>query len=166
MECNPVAAPGVHPPANLPVVRHRRGRPHVRTEQLGVTSIVRALNLHPRRYNASALFPLLRRQARPAHRAVDLAGASPVAQALRVNGRYVLVGDGIKIPKCGRKMPAVKLLHQQSNRTPSRTTSRALTASCKSARSGRLFRFVCRLPRASMRARYGPTATAGPCSTR
>src|SRR5208283_3094268 len=32
-----------------------------------------------------------------------------------VNGRYVLVGDGIKIPKCGRKMPAVKLLHQQSD---------------------------------------------------
>ena len=33
---------------------------------------------------------------------------------LRVNGRLVLVGDGIKIPKRGRKMPAVKLLHQQS----------------------------------------------------
>jgi len=31
-----------------------------------------------------------------------------------VNGRLVLVGDGIKIPKRGRKMPAVKLLHQQS----------------------------------------------------
>jgi hypothetical protein len=36
--------------------------------------------------------------------------SSPV----RVNGRLVLVGDGIKIPKRGRKMPAVKLLHQQS----------------------------------------------------
>src|SRR5208282_3441183 len=35
-------------------------------------------------------------------------------QTLRVNGRCILVGDGIKIPKCGRKMPAVKLLHQQS----------------------------------------------------
>jgi hypothetical protein len=35
-------------------------------------------------------------------------------QPLRVNGRCVLVGDGIKVPKCGRKMPAVKLLHQQS----------------------------------------------------
>src|SRR4029077_13363259 len=35
-------------------------------------------------------------------------------QKLRVNGRGVLVGDGIKVPKCGRKMPAVKLLHQQS----------------------------------------------------
>jgi hypothetical protein len=33
---------------------------------------------------------------------------------MRVNGRLVLVGDGIKIPKRGKKMPAVKLLHQQS----------------------------------------------------
>lgn len=33
---------------------------------------------------------------------------------LRVNGRRILVGDGIKIPKRGKKMPAVKLLHQQS----------------------------------------------------
>jgi hypothetical protein len=29
-----------------------------------------------------------------------------------VNGRPVLVGDGIKIAKAGRKMPAVKKLHQ------------------------------------------------------
>ena len=34
---------------------------------------------------------------------------------LRVNGRLVLVGDGIKVPKRGKKMPAVKLLHQQSD---------------------------------------------------
>jgi hypothetical protein len=33
---------------------------------------------------------------------------------LRVNGRLILVGDGIKVPKCGKKMPAVKLLHQES----------------------------------------------------
>jgi hypothetical protein len=33
---------------------------------------------------------------------------------LRVNGRRVLVGDGIKVPKRGKKMPGVKLLHQQS----------------------------------------------------
>src|SRR6516162_11766595 len=34
---------------------------------------------------------------------------------VRVNGRLVLVGDGIKVAKRGKKMPAVKLLHQQSN---------------------------------------------------
>jgi hypothetical protein len=33
---------------------------------------------------------------------------------VRVNSRLVLVGDGVKIPKRGKKMPAVKLLHQQS----------------------------------------------------
>jgi hypothetical protein len=32
----------------------------------------------------------------------------------RVNARLLLVGDGIKIPKEGRKMPAVKGLHQES----------------------------------------------------
>lgn len=34
---------------------------------------------------------------------------------VRVNGKLVLVGDGIKVPKEGRKMPAVKSLHQESN---------------------------------------------------
>lgn len=34
---------------------------------------------------------------------------------LRCQGRLVLVGDGIKIPKAGRKMPAVRLLHQESD---------------------------------------------------
>lgn len=33
---------------------------------------------------------------------------------LRVNGRLVLVGDGIKAPKQGKKMPGVKKLHQGS----------------------------------------------------
>jgi hypothetical protein len=34
---------------------------------------------------------------------------------LRCHGRLVLVGDGIKISKAGRKMPAVRLLHQESD---------------------------------------------------
>ena len=88
----------------------------VRTELLGVTSIVRALKLQPHFYNKlldnfhssavkldwlSALWTqaVLRLFPRP----------------LRVNGRRVLVGDGIKIPKRGKKMPGVKLLHQQSD---------------------------------------------------
>jgi len=38
----------------------------------------------------------------------------------RVNGRPVLLGDGSKIPKRGRKRPAVKLLHpvSESNTQP------------------------------------------------
>src|SRR5215469_7226164 len=87
----------------------------VRTEHLGVTSIVRALKLQPRLYN---------KLLRSFHStAVDIDRLSALwAQALmqlfrepvRVNGRRVLVGDGIKVAKCGRKMPGVKLLHQQS----------------------------------------------------
>ena len=40
------------------------------------------------------------------------------------------MGDGIKIPKCGRKMPAVKLLHQQSesNTKPNYITGHSLQA--------------------------------------
>lgn len=33
---------------------------------------------------------------------------------LNINDRYVIVGDGIKIPKAGKKMPGVKTLHQES----------------------------------------------------
>jgi hypothetical protein len=33
---------------------------------------------------------------------------------LYVNGRAVLVGDGLKVAKAGPKMPGVKKLHQQS----------------------------------------------------
>jgi hypothetical protein len=33
---------------------------------------------------------------------------------LKVNGRLLIVGDGIKVPKTGKKMPGVKLLHQES----------------------------------------------------
>jgi hypothetical protein len=88
----------------------------VRTEMLGVTSIVRALSLKPVLYDRlldhfhsaavkpdtlAALWTRLVLKLFPA----------PV----RVNGRLVLVGDGIKTAKRGKKMPGVKLLHQQSD---------------------------------------------------
>ena len=88
----------------------------VRTDLLGVTSIVRGLKLDPHRYTAlckhfhSTGVHLDRLTALWAHVALRL-----FPQPLRVNGRYVLVGDGIKVPKCGKKMPGVKLLHQSSN---------------------------------------------------
>ena len=87
----------------------------VRTEMLGVTSIVRALKLHARFYDrlldqfhSSAIEPdtLAALWARVVLRLFPY--------PLRVNGRLVLVGDGIKAAKRGKKMPAVKLLHQQS----------------------------------------------------
>ena len=87
----------------------------VRTDLLGVTSMVRALGLRSIYYDrildffhSSALdLDTLTRTWRylvfKAHPGI-----------LRVEGRPVLVGDGIKIAKAGRKMPAVKRLHQAS----------------------------------------------------
>ena len=103
----------------------------VRTDMLGVTSIVRALNLDARCYNAlidcfhSSAVKLDRLTALWTQLVLRL-----FPQPLRVNGRCVLVGDGIKIPKCGRKMPAVKLLHQQSeaNTKPEYITGHSLQA--------------------------------------
>ena len=87
----------------------------VRVDQLGVTSIVRALNLRPELYYA--LLRLFHSRAVKLDRLTAL-WAQTVLQLfpspMRVNGRLVLVGDGVKIPKRGKKMPAVKLLHQQS----------------------------------------------------
>jgi DDE superfamily endonuclease len=88
----------------------------VRTELLGVTSIVRALRLHPRFYNKlldhfhSRAVNLDRLSALWTQAVLRLFPAP-----LRCNGRLVLVGDGIKVAKRGRKMPAVKLLHQESD---------------------------------------------------
>jgi STAS domain len=56
-------------------------------------------------------------------RAVLLLFPSPV----RVNGRLVLVGGSVKIPKHGKKMRTVKLLHQQSE------SNCHLAVNCKNA---------------------------------
>jgi hypothetical protein len=77
----------------------------VRTEHLAVTSIVRALKLMPGCYGN-----LVKHMHSSAVRLNDLNAlwtrivllfSSPI----RVNGRRVLVGDGIKAPKRGKKMP-------------------------------------------------------------
>jgi hypothetical protein len=87
----------------------------VRTELLGVTSLVRALKIEARFYNK-----LVDHFHSPAVKLDRLAALWTQVvlrlfpQPLRIKGRCVVVGDGIKIPKRGRKMPAVKLLHQQS----------------------------------------------------
>lgn len=87
----------------------------VRTDLLGVTSIVRALGLQARFY-----YSLLDHfHGTGVHLDALAALWAQVVLRLfpdpvRINGRLVLVGDGIKVPKCGKKMPAVKLLHQES----------------------------------------------------
>jgi len=87
----------------------------VRTELAGVTSIIRTLNLQPRLYNK--LLDSFHSRAIKLDRLSSLWTATVLhlfPSPLRVNGRLVLVGDGIKIGKRGKKMPGVKLLHQQS----------------------------------------------------
>lgn len=87
----------------------------VRKDLLGVTSIVRAVGLEPACYDRLLDF---------FHSAaLDLDKLTCAWCALlfrldpgilRVNGRPVLVGDGIKVAKAGRQMPGVKKLHQKS----------------------------------------------------
>jgi hypothetical protein len=89
----------------------------VRTDLLGVTSLVRALGLREHFYDR--LLDCFH------SRALDLDAltrlwVSLVLSTLRpflytVHGRIVLVADGIKVAKTGRKMPAVKKLHQESD---------------------------------------------------
>jgi hypothetical protein len=86
----------------------------VRPDLLGVSSTIRALGLAARCYDrlldffhSPAIDP-------------DTLSRWWTALALqrfaphRLGGRLVLLGDGIKIPKSGHKMPAVKRLHQAS----------------------------------------------------
>jgi hypothetical protein len=86
----------------------------VRGDLWGVTSMVRALALKEACYDRILDF---------FHsKALDVATLTrcwvgvvlEFPCLLRVNGRILLLGDGVKVPKAGRKMPAVKLLHQQS----------------------------------------------------
>src|ERR1035437_5403023 len=87
-----------------------------RKDLLGVTSIVRARGLEPACY--ARLLDFFHSPA------LDLDKLTRAWRALvfrfdpgllRVNGKPVLVGDGIKVAKAGRKMPGVKKLHQESD---------------------------------------------------
>lgn len=89
----------------------------VRDENLGVTSIVRALSLKPLCYqsllrcfhsNAIKLDRLYQLWAQIVLKLFD-------QHIERVNGRIVFVADGKKIAKSGKKMPAVKKLYQESD---------------------------------------------------
>src|ERR1035438_8004337 len=87
-----------------------------RKDLLGVTSIVRALGLEPACYDRLLDFfhsPALDLDKLTHAWCALLFRLDP--GILRVNGRPVLVGDGIKVAKAGRKMPGVKKLHQQSD---------------------------------------------------
>jgi len=87
----------------------------IRGDLMGVTSFVRSLGLQESCYDRILDF---------FHsKGLDLGKLTIAWTALllrihpdlvRANGRLVLLGDGMKVPKSGKKMPAVKLLHQES----------------------------------------------------
>ena len=88
----------------------------IRTDKMGVTSIIRATGMQGRFYDNlldnfhSSGINLDKITALWAKAVLRL-----FTSAVKVNGRLVLVGDGIKVAKEGKKMPGVKLLHQQSD---------------------------------------------------
>ncbi len=87
----------------------------VRHDLWGVTSFVRALGLKAVCYDRLLDFfhsPALNLAALTRRWTALLLDLHP--GLLRVNGRLVLVGDGLKVGKAGKKMPGVKRLHQSS----------------------------------------------------
>jgi len=87
-----------------------------RTDLLGVTSFIRCLGLTPESYDrlldmfhCSGLDSKVLRK-------LWVKAIFKFASAMlwKVNGRIVLLGDGVKNPKSGKKMPGVKKLHQES----------------------------------------------------
>lgn len=86
----------------------------VRSDHLGVTSIVRDLTLHPRCYESMIHFFRSSAWSLDSLRLSWLEVVRRTAPLLYVRGRVVLVGDGMKQAKEGRRMPGVKKLHQES----------------------------------------------------
>src|SRR5258708_7134079 len=96
--------------------RARAGALCLRPDLNGVTSLVRALGLSDASY-----YCLLHFSHSPALQLELLTGLwqQTVERIFRrhlvlVNGRAVVLADGLKRPKEGKKMPAVKSLHQES----------------------------------------------------
>src|SRR5664279_4499081 len=103
----------------------------VRSDLQGATSVVRALGLKESSYDRILDFFHSKALDLPVLTRTWVALLLKIHPAiLRVNGRLLLVGDGIKAPKSGKKMPAVKLLHQESasNTKPSYIMGHSLQA--------------------------------------
>jgi len=86
----------------------------IRPELAGVTSIVRVLELAPLRY--LRLLALFHSRALQLERLTELwvRWCGQAFAPLRVGASLICLADGLKVPKEGRKMPAVKKLHQSS----------------------------------------------------
>lgn len=85
-----------------------------RAERAGVTSYVRVLTIGPRAYHRFLHLFHSRGLDLEALTAAWVRLCLSLFAPLTAGSRLVCLADGIKAPKEGRQMPAVKLLHQQS----------------------------------------------------
>jgi len=132
----------------------------VREDLWGVTSLVRALGLEAVCYDRLPDF--FHSAALDVDRLTRLWAALVVnlhPQLLRCNGRLVLVGDGLKVGKAGKKMPGVKRLHQssESNTKPQFILGHSCQADPRKPRLRRVARTTRRVdPRLVVEARRHP----------
>ena len=86
----------------------------VRPDQLGITSFIRSLFLEPISYET--LLHFFHASSWRLHQisriSTELVAKSD--QLKRVDDKTILVGDGVKVLKEARKMPAVKKMYQES----------------------------------------------------
>jgi len=86
----------------------------VRSDHLGVTSIIRDLSLQSRHYETLIHFFRSSAWSLESIRLKWFQVVRRLAPLYSVNGAVVLVGDGMKQAKEARRMPGIKKLHQES----------------------------------------------------
>ena len=117
----------------------------IRSDHLGITSIVRELSLAAGAYPAMLHFFRSEGWHVEGLKYTWLKIIATTALPFKEAGRYILIGDGVKCAKEGRKMPGVKKLHQESDNSSKvntytvifmvdwvylQATERSCTASC------------------------------------
>ena len=88
----------------------------IRPDLLGVTSIIRALGLREESYKRLlAFFHSTAINTDKLAMTWTRLVLKFFPEVLKLNGKIILLGDGIKVAKAGKKMPGVKCLHQESD---------------------------------------------------
>jgi len=88
----------------------------------GLTSIIRWLSLRPSCYECLTHFFYATSWSLDTLMPAWITWVQTMCPVLSVSGRPLLIGDGIKVAKEGRKMPAVKALHQDSGNNSKKAT--------------------------------------------
>jgi len=86
----------------------------VRTNQRGITSIISALRLKPKLYHCILHFFRSKGYIAADIFKTWIRAAMKRSNVVRLGGRVLTIGDHIKIPKEGRRMPGIQLIHQES----------------------------------------------------